>query len=136
MNTGSFTYEWANPVPQDHSAASSRSSSVSDPPRTLHRPLISRETEIFIPAQLTQSRGIVVLGLDKGDKWVHDEKRQTLFVVTQDMSPGAKHQVRVSIVPPPTPVFVVNSLWTDYGLHIYSFLALVLAFSLYFLALL
>ncbi|KAF9477640.1 glycoside hydrolase [Pholiota conissans] len=136
MNTGSFTYEWASPIPEGRDAGNSGSPCVSDPPLVLHHPLISRETEIFIPAQLTHLRGIVVQGLGKGDKWVHDEKRQTLFVVTQDASPGARHQIQVSIVPPPKAVFVVNSIWTDYGVHLCSALALLLAFLFYFFGLL
>lgn len=128
VNTGKLAYEWVSP---DESASTSGSSSVFEPPRSLNHPLISRETEIFLPAQLTRSRSVVVTGLDKGDTWVHDEARQSLFIVTQDVSPGARHKVDVSVDPPPKPYFVVNDIWSDYGVVMYSIMAFVLAFVCY-----
>ncbi|KAF8909720.1 glycoside hydrolase family 5 protein [Gymnopilus junonius] len=128
MNSGTFTYEWANPtdkadLPAPHS--------VSNPPLTLSRPLTSRETEIFLPSQLTHSRKIIVHGLGKGDTYRYDEKVQTLFVVAEDIAPGRKHSVTVSVDPPIKPVFLVNDLWGDFGGQITSLLAVLLALLAY-----
>lgn len=35
-----------------------------------------------------------------GIKWTHDHQRQTLFVVTEDDTPGAIHKLIVSFNPP------------------------------------
>ena len=126
MNTGAFTYEWANPFSGDAKSPSTTSTtttdkkSISDPPLTLHRPLLSRETEIFIPSQLTHGRNLIVQGLAQGDKYFYDERRQTLFIVTQNMEPGKVHRVTVSVDPMPRVVFYVNDIWTDFGGHIMS----------------
>ncbi|KAF8953065.1 glycoside hydrolase family 5 protein [Flammula alnicola] len=130
MNTGTFTYQWSNP---DDKRPVSEAKSVFDPPRALRHPLKSRETEIFLPSQLTHSRKVIVEGLEKGDKYVYDEKRQTLFIVTEDMSPGRTHRVTVSVDPPSRPTFVVNDLWSDFGVHILSLVALVVAILTHFI---
>jgi hypothetical protein len=126
MNTGVFTYEWANPFPGDAKSPSAAATtttnekSISNPPLTLHRPLLSRETEIFIPSQLTHGRNLIVQELAQGDKYLYDERRQTLFVVTQNVEPGRVHSITVSVDPMPRAVFVVNDLWMDFGGHIMS----------------
>jgi len=125
MNTGAFTYEWANPFPGDAKSPSTTTTtinkkSISNPPLTLHRPLLSRETEIFIPSQLTHGRSLIVQGLVQGDKYSYDERRQTLFIVTQNMDPGQVHSITVSVDPMPRAMFFVNDLWTDFGGHIMS----------------
>ncbi|PPQ71478.1 hypothetical protein CVT25_013388 [Psilocybe cyanescens] len=140
MNTGTFTYEWTNPAviaadddDAPRSGSVSPSVSVSDPPRTLRRPLISRETEIFLPSMLAHSREVIVEGLQKGDKYLYDEKRQTLFIVTEDTSAGRTHRVRVSVDPPLRPVFFVNGLWSDFAAHITSVVVVILALLGYWL---
>ncbi|KIM41720.1 glycoside hydrolase family 5 protein [Hebeloma cylindrosporum] len=126
MNTGTFTYEWANPIPGDANAKSPSTTKtnerkISKPPLTLHRPLLTRETEIFIPSQLTHGRNLIVKGLAQGDKYLYDERRQTLFVVTQDVvEPGRVHSISVSVDPAPRASFFVNDLWTDFGGHFMS----------------
>jgi hypothetical protein len=129
MNIGAFTYEWANPstngakTPSTSTTtiATTKENGLSNPPLMLHRPLLSRETEIFIPLQLTQGRNLVVQGLSRGDKYLYDERRQTLFIVTEDMEPGRVHRVTVSVDPVPQAVFFVNDIWSDFGGHIMSF---------------
>ncbi|KAH9474389.1 Ergosteryl-beta-glucosidase [Psilocybe cubensis] len=139
MNTGTFVYEWMNPEAivsgsDDNSSPKSGSPSVFDPPRTLRRPLISRETEIFLPSMLAHSRRVIVEGIkDQADEYQYDEKRQTLFVVMSDTTPGVKHRIRVSFDPPPKPAFIVNDLWSDFGSHILSGLVVLLALTGYWL---
>jgi len=120
MNTGTFTYEWASPLHGDSKLPTTTNKSISDAPLKLHRPLLSRETEIFVPSQLTHGRNLVVQGLAQGDKYVYDERRQTLFVVTQNVDPGRVHKIIVSVDPLPRPMFFVNDIWTDFGGHIMS----------------
>lgn len=135
MATGSLTFEWANPEEAGSGAAVSvpGSSSVSDPPRVLQYPLRSRETEIFMPAQLTRSRTVVVGGLQKGDRWFHDAEKQTVFIVTQDTTPGVKHKIVIFVLPSPRPAFIVNDVWSDYGLYIRSSMVVMLAVAFYFM---
>ncbi|KJA23943.1 glycoside hydrolase family 5 protein [Hypholoma sublateritium FD-334 SS-4] len=135
MSKGSLTFEWANPEEAGSGAAISApgSSSVFDPPRVLQYPLRSRETEIFMPAQLTRSRTVVVGGLKKGDRWFHDAEKQTVFIVTQDTTPGVKHKIVIFVLPSPRPAFVVNDVWSDYGLYIRSSMIILLAIAFYFL---
>lgn len=131
VNTGVFTYEWANPYANEAKSPSTstttKEKNLNNPPLTLHRPLLSRETEIFIPSQLTHGRNLTVRGLSQGDKYHYDERRQTLFIVTENMEPGRVHQVTVSVDPLPREVFFVNDLWTDFGGHIISFVMLFFA---------
>ncbi|KAF9554990.1 cytoplasmic protein [Agrocybe pediades] len=116
MNTGRFTFEWANRASESTDERSGGTSSVADPPLHLSTPLTSRETEIFIPSQLAQSRQLKVDGLEEGDAYVYDEKRQTLFVVTaNNRAPGHKHRITVSVYPALEPSFQVNDLWSDFG---------------------
>ncbi|KAJ8083493.1 hypothetical protein PM082_009367 [Marasmius tenuissimus] len=73
------------------------------------------ETEIYIPHMLTQGRRVFVSGLDKEDKYFHDEERQTLFIVVSNRKPGRVHRVEVVIAPRLRPIFFVNDFWSDWG---------------------
>ena len=85
------------------------------PPRTGMPPLTTDRTEIFVPAQLTQGRTLVVRGLASDDKWAHDEARQTLTIVAHNNAPGTVHRVKVGVRPLPKPAFVLNDFWSDFG---------------------
>ncbi|KAF9255450.1 glycoside hydrolase family 5 protein [Marasmius fiardii PR-910] len=74
--------------------------------------LKAKETEIFIPSMLTQGRKLVVSGLGEEDRCVHDQERQTLFIVTKNKG---NHRVEISVTPPPRPMFFVNDFWSDWG---------------------
>lgn len=124
MNTGEFTYEWANPDPAAEPMSSKPS--VSSPPRTGHPMLTARETEIFIPSSLTHGRKVVVQGLTVKDSYTYDESRQTLFVLAHDSSPGKTHKVVVSLRPSLKPAFHINDVWSDFGWQICAALALVI----------
>ncbi len=112
MNTGAFTFAWNN---RDEDGVIPKQKTISDPPRTLQTPLTSRETEIFLPSQLTHARRVIVQGLEEGDRWSYDEQRQTLFILTENKKPGHKHQIVVSVYPPLSPAFFVNDIWSDFG---------------------
>src|SRR6266511_344842 len=112
MNTGTFSFAWDNRTEGD---VETEQPYVSTPPRTLQTPLTSRETEIFIPLRLTLGREVIVKGLEDGDRWTHDTRRQTLFIVTENDEPGYRHQVQVSVYPQPKPSFSINDLWSDFG---------------------
>lgn len=134
VNTGSLKFEWANPEEGDGAGVSVLgSSSVSDPPRVLQYPLRSRETEIFMPAQLTRGRTVVVGGLRKGDRWFHDAERQTVFVVTQDTTPGVRHKIIMFVLPAPRAAFVVNGFWSDFGGYAWAAVGVLLAIVVYFM---
>ncbi|KAH6903281.1 cytoplasmic protein [Coprinopsis sp. MPI-PUGE-AT-0042] len=112
MTTGTLIYEWDNPS----------------------SPLRSSETEIFYPSLLARDRELVISGLDRGDKYVYDEARQTLFIVCRDnKTPGKRHHVVVSVSPQlddPRPEFVLNDFWSDFGPRMFAlaaFLGFVLA---------
>jgi hypothetical protein len=125
VTKGTFTFEWANP--DISSAKPLQPASVLNPPLSGHPPLTARETEIFVPSQLTHGRNFAVEGLAKADKFHYDERRQTLFIVLADMTPGKKNIIRVFVSPAPRPMFLVNSLWSDFGGSIVSFIGLVLS---------
>lgn len=102
--------------------------------------LRSHETEIFLPSLLTAGRKILVAAqtdmsqYDYDDEveamkklksltqerysYTYDEKRQTLFIVPKDNSPGTKHAVRVRVWPPVRPVFNLNDFWSDFGIWV------------------
>ncbi|KAJ3515852.1 hypothetical protein NLJ89_g1495 [Agrocybe chaxingu] len=130
MNTGVFTYEWAN---RSEDASISATKSVSNPPLSLQTRLASHQTEIFLPSQLTHARRIIVKGLESGDKWAHDESLQTLFITTQNTTPGHKHTVTVAVYPPPRPTFFVNDFWTDFGGRVRSVVVVLFAILVYWL---
>ncbi|KAH7907809.1 glycoside hydrolase family 5 protein [Hygrophoropsis aurantiaca] len=113
MSWGEFTYEWICPDPS--SMISTSSKSVSKPPVTDHPTITARETEIFVPSLLTHGRKLLVTGLEPQDRYIHDEARQTLFIVTKDTAPGKKHKVVVSVDPPLRSTFAINTFWGDFG---------------------
>ncbi|KAG6810021.1 hypothetical protein H0H92_013656, partial [Tricholoma furcatifolium] len=108
MNRGEFEFEWANPDEAPESGVGGSEA------------LKALETEIYVPSMITQGRKLVVEGLDAdaGDKYVHDERRQTLFVVARDRTPKRVHRIKVSVYPPLKPSFVINDLWGDFGTRI------------------
>ncbi|RDB17369.1 hypothetical protein Hypma_001831 [Hypsizygus marmoreus] len=129
MNTGTFTFEWANPTATgDNSRATA---TVAGVPRSGHPNITALETEIFLPSLIAQGRKVVVEGLDSHDSHVYDEKRQTLFIVARDTDPRRTHKVTVSLYPPLNPTFDVNDLWTDFGPRIMSVSAVVIAFVIF-----
>lgn len=98
------------------------------------------ETEIFFPSSLAAGRKVLLEAqvdmsvYDFDDEveamkklqalskeryaYTYDEKRQTLFIVPKDNSPGTKHAVRVRVWPPIRPVFNLNDFWSDFGLYV------------------
>ncbi|TFK32388.1 glycoside hydrolase [Crucibulum laeve] len=127
MTTGTFKFEWANPAKKTETTTSlAKSTSVSNPP-LVHPAITSFETEIFVPSQLAHSRKLVVDGLGRDDSYRYDEKRQTLFIVSRDVAPEKVHHVTVSFDSPPTPAFVVNDFWGDFGPRIFSLVVVLLA---------
>ena len=111
ITTGEFTLKWANP----QAISSTEEVTPGEIPRTLRMPLLSRESEIFLPSQLAHSREILVKGLREKDRYVYDESRQTLFIVTSDDTPGLVHSITVSVDPPARAPFVLNDCWGDFG---------------------
>ncbi|KAK0458583.1 glycoside hydrolase [Desarmillaria tabescens] len=90
MNTGSFTFEWANADSKEETGQANPS--VASPPISGHPIASAWETEIFIPSMITDGRKVVVDGLEPGDSYVHDEQRQTLFIVTENRTAGKRHK--------------------------------------------
>ncbi|KZT26027.1 glycoside hydrolase family 5 protein [Neolentinus lepideus HHB14362 ss-1] len=131
MNTGAFTFEWSNP---NASAPSTGTPSIFSPPLGGHPILAARETEIYVPSALAQGRKLVVEDLDSNDRYVYDESRQTLFIVTGDTDPGAKHRVSVTLRPPLTPAFEVNDFMSDFGAQVMAVGVVVFAFFAYIFA--
>jgi hypothetical protein len=108
--TGAFSFTWA-----EASASGEGSPSVIDPPRAHHPHLRARETEIYIPSILSLHRKLRISGLGSGDKWTHDEDRQTLFIVADPTL--EVHRLQVYLDPPldSDGHFVVNDFWGDFG---------------------
>ena len=118
LNTGTFTFEWAVPHPAGGDVPASEPS-VRTPPRVGMPPLTTGRTEIFVPAQLTQGRTLVVRGLGPDDRWVHDEARQTLVVVPAANAPGTVHRITVSVTPGLKETFALNDFWSDWSGHVF-----------------
>ena len=162
MATGTFSYSWAarpSTSPSEEQAASTStllarqpssnvnetgSPSVHVPPSlTDHAPLLARETEIFVPAQLARGRRLIVEGLREGDTYSYDAARQTLFVLpgartemqlggeTVDVQAHVLHRVRVRFDPPLSGEHP-NDLWTDFGAPIAAVSVVLLALLAYF----
>lgn len=162
MATGTFSYSWAVPSPPFSTSPSeeatststlmqqppsnvndSGSSSVHMPPLTGHPPLLARETEVFVPAQLARGRRLIVEGLREGDTYIYDVGRQTLFVLpgartqlqTGDEAENAQthvlHNVRVRFDPPVNGE-LPNDLWTDFGAPVAAVSVILLALVAYF----
>ena len=164
MATGTFSYSWAVPpstllstssggeeaaststlVPQPSSNGNDLELvSVLVPPLTGHPPLMARETEIFVPAQLARGRRLIVEGLREGDSYTYDVGRQTLFVL-----PGAQTQIptggetetnievhvlhKVTVrFDPPVNGELPNDLWSDFGAPVAAVLVVLLAIAAY-----
>ncbi|EIW79596.1 glycoside hydrolase family 5 protein [Coniophora puteana RWD-64-598 SS2] len=134
MNEGAFAYAWAVPAQVDDDGdgagessdapAAGKNGSVGTPPLDGHPPIKAWQTEIYVPAQLTHGRALRVEGLREaeGDRWTHDEARQTLFIVpgAARRCAGARMEVRVRVHPPIRPTFAVNGFWSDFGEMIWS----------------
>jgi hypothetical protein len=137
MTSGAFVFEWAVPskgeVKEKTSTAMTAAARISSPPLAGHLALKSHETEFFLPSILTRGRKVVVRGLGPEDRYVHDESRQTLFVVPRDNAPGTRHRIQVSLNPPLDPSFELNDLWSDFGPRIVSFLVMLIGIIVYYL---
>lgn len=116
VNTSEFTFEWAIPGTLDPDASKTKvGPHVQTPPRNDMPPLLSNKTEIFYPSALARGRNVVVRGLSKEDRWVYDEAKQTLTIVTAHNAPGTVHRVTVGVDLLPKPVFEVNDFWGDFS---------------------
>ncbi|KAL6302254.1 glycoside hydrolase superfamily [Sparassis latifolia] len=133
INTGQFTFEWANPQTsgKQETADSGGHASVRRPPLTDYPALTSKETEIFMPSMLAHSRKVVIAGLHPQDSYHYDESRQTLTIIADDATPGVVHHVTVSLDPPLKAVFELNSFWSDFGAHVTAAMVLIFAFLVY-----
>ncbi|KAI0245249.1 glycoside hydrolase family 5 protein, partial [Lactifluus subvellereus] len=147
MATGAFAYSWAVPLSGPSSGSSEENTTdwqqqqhaggpnVHTPPLAGHPQLLARETEIFVPAQLTQGRRLIVEGLREGDTYTYDAARQTLFIL-----PGAQTdesvQVNVQKVrvrfDPPVGKELPNDFWGDFAVPVGAVLVVLLAFVAYF----
>jgi hypothetical protein len=127
MTTGEFSFDWCNPEESKETVAKA---SI-HPPRGGHPELKARETEIFVPHMLTAGRKLIVDGLVDGDEWHHDEKRQTLFIVKADTTPGKTHRIEVKVDPPPRAPFVVNDFWDDFGMVVTAVIVVFIGIILY-----
>ncbi|KZT08198.1 glycoside hydrolase family 5 protein [Laetiporus sulphureus 93-53] len=126
MNTGEFSFEWVVPW-SSKETVSNPSFGVNDPPLTDWPLLNSKDTEIFLPSMIAQGRRVVVKGLGQGDQYRYDEDRQTLTITTDDMTPGVRHRIAVSVKPGLKGAFEVNSFWTDFGPHFAAIGIIILA---------
>ena len=133
VTEGECEFEWASsPGAGEKASVGSSGDPAQYPPAPSQPPVRSRETELFLPSQLTQGRRVRVSGLEEGDRYVHDQARQTLFIVTARNEPGTLHRVRVAIDPPPRPAFEVNDFWSDFGGHVTMVAMALLAILLFF----
>lgn len=124
MTTGEFTFEWANTSPEGD--ASRGRATISGAPRSGHPRITALETEIFLPSLIAQGRKVIVEGLDADDTHIYDERRQTLFIVARDTDPKKVHKITVSVYPPLSPTFEINSIWTDFGPRIIAFVIMII----------
>ncbi|KAH8112810.1 glycoside hydrolase family 5 protein [Phellopilus nigrolimitatus] len=136
MNTGSFAFEWAIPFPAPADGISQSQSpsspTIAPPLQIASYVLKSRSTEIFLPAMLAHGRKVIVHGLETGDEYAYDESLQTLSVRILDDSPGSRHRISVSLDPPLSSQFVVNTFWSDFGVRILSVVVVLLGVGAYF----
>jgi hypothetical protein len=125
MMNGEMTFSWM--IPEG-------SPDGNDKDNTLR----AHETEIFFPSILASGRKVLLdaqVDMSKYDyddesqavkklqaltrekySYTYDEKRQTIYIVPKDNSPGTKHAVRVKVWPPVRPVFNLNDFWSDFGI--------------------
>ena len=120
MNSGRFEFEWSSS--SDLSVGNAGSGDG----------LTSRETEIYLPSMLAHGRKVVVRGLGTGDEYEYDERCQTLTIrVGEGTSGGGRHRIEVTLNPPLTPLFAVNTFWGDFGLWISMFAVVFVAILAY-----
>ncbi|KAJ7178177.1 glycoside hydrolase [Mycena filopes] len=131
MTTGAFVFEWAVAASEadDNAVASTKAAA---PPLAGHAALTALETELFVPSRLTKGRKLVVRGLRPEDRFVHDERRQTLFVVPADNSPGTRHRIQVELSPPLDYTFELNDFLGDFGPRILSLLVMLIGIIVYY----
>ncbi|KAG8901460.1 hypothetical protein FRB99_005289 [Tulasnella sp. 403] len=124
MSTGCYEFDWANPTGEsiDYSTSSaSPNPSVEKPPLDLHASTPARETEIFVPLYISKGRRVLVEYSSSTNPqaecdWRYDPKRQTLFVLQEDSTPGAVHRIRVTFDPPLEERFPLDeSFWWDFA---------------------
>ncbi|KAI1792651.1 glycoside hydrolase family 5 protein [Ganoderma leucocontextum] len=116
INTSEVTFEWAIPSAADPDASKAAGGpSVQTPPRNGMPPLMSNKTEIFYPSVLAHGRNVLVRGLSKEDRWMYEEAKQTLTIVTAHNAPGTVHRVTVGVDPLPKPAFELNDFWGDFS---------------------
>ncbi|EMD36757.1 glycoside hydrolase family 5 protein [Gelatoporia subvermispora B] len=130
VNTGSFTFEWAIPDAAVSPTGARSDASIASPPRVGHV-LKSKTTEIFFPSMLGHGKKFVVQGLAENDEYVYDEACQTLRIELGKLVPGRVHRVVVAVDPRPRGIFMVNSVWDDFGSSIATVAFLLLAFLTY-----
>ena len=111
MTTGAFLFEWENPSQgeQPTSDSDNDTKSIFNHPRQWQHLLTSRETEFFIPSQLTHSRKVVVEGSEDGDKYRYDERQQTLIFVTLGHGHHSKNRTTDNLVTLSKPELVITS---------------------------
>lgn len=134
-NTGDFSYSWM--IPHDDDTAEpgiAGGPNTSTPPRAGHPALTSSTTEIFLPSFIAHGSKLIVQGLGKNDKSYYDESKQTLYITVEDNTPGKVYDISVVLSPRLRPVFEVNDLWSDFGLHIAAGGALILAILVYLIS--
>ena len=119
INTGEFTFEWVVPHASSNSPADAGGPSVHTPPRTGMPALTTDRTEIYVPAQLTTGRELVVRGLQPEDRWTYDAAAQTLVIRPALNAPGTVHRITVAVSPLPKDAFVLNDFWSDFGGHVF-----------------
>ena len=110
MTTGEFTYEWVTPEYTSEEASL----------------LTARETEIYMPSLLTRDRKVIVQGLGPEDTYLHDESRQTLFILIKEHKHKKIQTLKVSPQPPLKAPFEVNDFAGDFGSQIFAGCGLVL----------
>ena len=120
MNTGAFEYHWMDPL----TSSTSGSSLTVYPPVELEAKSLEhkRDTEIYLPDMLTRGRQVLIHGLEQDDTYKYDREQQTLIIRAAVREAGKIHKVVVTLEPPLSGVFEVNSFWGDFGLWISSFL--------------
>jgi hypothetical protein len=143
MTTGAFAYSWAVPLSGSGDEVSITEKqqyiggpNVHTPPLTGHPQLLARETEIFVPAQLSRGRKLIVEGLKEGDRYTYDAARQTLFVLPAAPQMGEPavhvhvHEVKVRF-DPPVGGEPPNDFYSDFSRPIGAALVVLLAFTAY-----
>lgn len=129
MNTGRLDLEWI--VPSSETKAAAGTDSIVYPSSIPGHELATSETEIFVPAMLAHGRRVIVQGLGPNDTSSYDISRQTLTVKAGDRAPGRIMRIIVSLDPPLSPEFEVNTFFGDFGVWIGSFFAVVFAVLLF-----